>query len=130
MAVLDTSFLIDLMRSNKDAVALLDDLEHKEHALFIPASAAMELWSGALQSNLKEKEKQKVKDLLDTHDFLSLDKNASLRAGEVEAILMKTGSPLQMEDMQIAGIALASGETVVTRDSGYTKVPGLRVLIY
>ena len=58
------------------------------------------------------------------------DEKAAKAAGEIEAQLLSKGTMIQREDAMIAGITIANGETLVTRDSDYAKIPGLRVLKY
>lgn len=130
MAVLDSSFLIDILRNNKKALELLDDLERKEQALFITAPTVMELWEGALQSNILEREKGHVEELLAAMTFLPLDIRASKRTAEIEVDLSRKGVSIEAEDIMIAGIALSNGEMVVTKDTHYTFIVGLRVLKY
>ena len=130
MAVLDTSFLIDLLRGNANAVSFLDDLERKEDNLFITCPSTMELWSGAFQAQLKDKEIKKIEEFLMARTILSFDERAAKRAGEIDAILTQKGTPIDPEDIMIAGIALSRGESVVTGDKDYAKIQGLRVLLY
>lgn len=130
MAVLDSSFLIDIMRAVPEAVALLEELEQKEHALFIPSPAIMELWNGAVQSQIPEQETRKIERLLEQLPLVLLDADAAKRAGEIHAFFSKSRIEISTVDLMIGGIALAHGETVVTRDSDYTRIPGLKVLKY
>jgi tRNA(fMet)-specific endonuclease VapC len=56
------------------------------------------------------------------------DKIAALEFGRVFAKLRRLGRPMQQMDIQIASIALSLGNcTVVTKDSDFTAVPGLKV---
>ncbi len=130
MAILDSSFLIDILRNNKDAVALLDELEEREPSLFITAPSVMELWEGALKHTLPEKEKQDIEALLAATAMLPLDASAAKIAAEIKHELGQKGLPIEIEDVMIAGIARLHAEKVVTRDEHYGRIPGLRVLKY
>lgn len=56
--------------------------------------------------------------------------SAAKRAAEIQVFLEQKGQMIQSEDTMIAACALVRGEKVVTRDSGYTRIPGLVVLKY
>jgi tRNA(fMet)-specific endonuclease VapC len=130
VAVFDTSFLIDIMRNKREAVSVLEELEEKEAALYAPSPAIMELWGGALRSNLPEQEKKKVDALLGALSILPFDAKAAKEAAEIEVTLQRRGAAIQTADVMTAGIALSRGETVVTADSDYARIPGLKVLKY
>ena len=130
MAILDTSFLIDILHSKMEAANLLDELERKEPALFVAAPTVMELWEGALQSRLSEKEKARIDGLLATLKVLYLDVRAAKLAAEIDFDLSRKGTPLELRDVMIGAIAMSNGEAVVTKDSDYARIPGLRVLKY
>jgi len=130
MAVLDTSFLIDLMREKKEAVQLIDELEEFETALFIPAPCVMELWSGAMLAKASVEEKGKVNQLLASFEVLAIGAREAKEAGEIEANLIMRGLEIQPEDVMIAGIARLHGEKLVTADGDYSRIPNLKVLKY
>ncbi len=130
MVVLDTSFLVDILRNAPRAVELLVEIEGKEPAFLVAAPTIMELWEGALDSKVQEKEKARVDALLASVNVLHLDVRAAKRAAELDFELSAKGTPLELSDIMIAAIAMANGETVVTKDSDYARVPGLKVLKY
>jgi predicted nucleic acid-binding protein len=127
MVVLDTSFLVDVLRDKPHAVSLIDDLESRE-PLSVPTPAIIELWEGALKSKIPAQEKRKIDELLAAFRIVDFDLRAAKRAAEVTALLFQM--PIEPEDAMIAGIALAHGETVVTRDAHFARIPGLKVLKY
>lgn len=128
MAVLDTSFLIDLLRGKKEVEGLLDSLEHEE--LVIAAPSIEELWCGALLSAVSEREKKKIHSLCEGLMLGVLDDKSARLAGEIEASLIKKGVQIQVEDCMIAGIAKARNEKIVTRDEHYARIDGVQVLKY
>ncbi len=130
MAVLDTSFLIDILHNQPTAVQQLTELEQTEKDLFITAPTVMELWEGALLCNLPQKEKNKIEALLSSLSELPFDTTSAKRAAEILVYLTKKGQIIETEDIMIAGIAMASGEKVVTKDEHFTRILGLRVLKY
>jgi predicted nucleic acid-binding protein len=127
VAVLDTSFVIDLLRNRRPAVDILSELELRE-GLFVAAPTVMELWEGTLRSKLTQQNKQQVEDFLTAVTVLDFDSGAAKRAAEINAALFH--SPIEAEDAMIAGVALARNERLVTRDKDYARIPGLQLLKY
>ncbi len=130
MVCLDTTFLIDLLKGKEGVRELKESLYRMESSLAVPAPAVMELWLGACLAKASDAEKEKVRELLASLDFLSLDEDSAREAGEIEAGLLLKGSRIQTEDIMIAAIARTNGCKVVTRDAHFTRIPGLRVLKY
>lgn len=130
MVVLDTSFLVDILRNAPRAIELLGEIEGKEPTLLVAAPTVMELWEGALDSKAPEKEKARIDALLASVNVLYFDVRAAKRAAELDFELSRKGTPLELRDVMIAAIAMANGEAVVTKDSDYVRVPGLKVLKY
>ncbi len=127
MAVLETSFLIDILRNRPSAVELLYKLEQRETFL-IASPTVMELWEGALRNRMHENEKSKVENLLSAVAVLNFDVNAAKQAAEINVEL--SHEMIEPEDVMIAAIALSHGEMLVTRDEHFTRIKGLRVLKY
>ncbi|MBI4439890.1 PIN domain-containing protein [Candidatus Woesearchaeota archaeon] len=130
MAVLDSSFLIDILRNKPSAVDLLDDLERKESVLAVAAPSVMEMWEGALLSSIPDREKKRVEELLTHLTVFPLDEAAAKRSAEVEAGLIRQGQQIGGVDIMVAGIALTRGDTLVSGDAHFARIPGLRVLKY
>jgi len=127
MAVLDTSFVVDFLRNRSPAVAILSELELRED-LFVATPTVMELWEGTLRSKLTSQNKKQVNAFLAAVTILDFDIRAAKRAAEISIDL--SHSPLETEDVMIASVALTRGETLVTRDQDYARIPGLRLLKY
>ncbi|MBI2137057.1 PIN domain-containing protein [Candidatus Woesearchaeota archaeon] len=130
MAVLDSTFLIDVFRNEHSAIELLRELERKEGNILVASPTVMELWFGAVKSRLPAKGMLQVEELIASANVLVLDAKAAKHAAEIQFELEKKGSPIQLEDVMIAGIAISNGEAVITRDAGYAQISGLKVLKY
>ncbi len=130
MVCLETTFLVDLLRGKKEVEELKEQLDSTEKALAIASPTIMELWTGALLSHHKERELAKVRELLQSLQILILDEKSAQMTGEIEANLLKNGVTIGTADMMIAGIAQTNGETLVTRDAHFARIPGLRMLKY
>ena len=130
MALLESSFLIDILRNKPNAVQLLHNLERDEPALFVASPTIMELWEGALLSNLAEREKKKINELLFNVTTLPFGAGEAKRAAEIGVELTRRGQKIEPEDIMIAAIAQVHGQKVVTRDEHFVRIPGLMVLKY
>ena len=82
MSVLDSSFLIDILRNEPSAVAMLRRIDGAG-TMLIPAPAIMELWAGALRSNASEEGKQQVERLASSMTVVDFDAVAAKRAAEL-----------------------------------------------
>ncbi|MFA4886714.1 MAG: PIN domain-containing protein [Candidatus Nanoarchaeia archaeon] len=129
MVCLDTSFLVDFLKGKVNFSELTDELERGGVA-FIPAPALMELWLGALLSKVPEEEKERIRTTLAYFPILPLDEETAKESAEIEAELLKKGQIIQTEDIMIAGIARKNNESLLTRDSDFTRISGLKVLTY
>ncbi|MBI2667442.1 PIN domain-containing protein [Candidatus Woesearchaeota archaeon] len=119
--ILDTSFLIDLLRGKDNKVKDRIDRLDKEFIIKGVASISiMELWRGALQS-ANEKEKKDINELLKSLLIFNLDENAAKEAAEIEFELTKNGDIIDLEDIMIAGISKVRNEVLLTRNVKHFK---------
>ena len=129
--ILDTTFLVDLMKGEEAAVARARRIEREATPVRIPAPALFELWRGVHLASRTAEEEGKVVRLLSLYPSAAFDADAAARGGEVDALLLRRGAPLDPEDAMIAGIALARTEPLLTRNvRHFSRVPGLRVESY
>ena len=130
MAVLDTSFLIDIIHNSPVALELLVKLERTELNLFVAAPSVMELWAGVSKGKKSQRKKASVEEFLASLNVLPLNSESAKRSAEIEAELSTKGLIIDTEDMMIAGIAVANGEIIITKDAHYTRISNLKVLKY
>ena len=130
MAILETTILIDNLRGRKTAGDILTELEIRSEPLLVAAPSVMELWEGALEYGAPAREQARVEEFLSNMPVLPLDAAAAKRTAELLFELARKGEPIETEDAMIAGIALCNGQTVITRDAHFARIPGLRVLKY
>lgn len=128
MVVLDSSFLIDIRRNRVKAVQLLSEFEKNNQTLFVAAPTITELWQGALLSNIPESEKRIVTNLLSSLKVLPLGEKEAKSVAELNVNLKN--NPIEVIDLMIAAITLVNGDTLVTRDEHFTRIPGLTILKY
>ena len=125
--ILDTSFLIDLLRGKDNNVKDRIDRLDKEFLIKgVTSISIMELWRGALQST-NEKEKKEINELLKSLLTFNLDENAAKEAAEIESELTKEGDIIDLEDIMIAGISKARNEVLLTRNvKHFKRIKGIK----
>lgn len=129
--ILDTTLLIDLLRGDAKARSAVADLEKQGELLWIPTPALFELWEGVERADRPEKERRKISDVLDDYTVLPFDREHTARAGSLSGALVRRGEMIDPVDAQIAGVALAEGRAVLTRNAKhFHRVPGLAVETY
>lgn len=128
--ILDTSFVVDLMDRQPDAVKKFWALQEQEN-LFVTTPTIFELWSGIVRSSRPEQEKRKVLEVLDSQLILELDEESAEEGGKIDGILISQGLRIEPEDCMIAGIARHHQETVLTRNvKHFGRIKGMVVETY
>ena len=95
--------------------------------LAIPAVVAYEIEVGTLSSGKPESRRRDVQRLFKALMILPFDAHAAEQAARLRYRLERTGEKIGAMDTLMAGIALAFGATLVTRNTReFSKVHGLR----
>lgn len=129
--ILDTSFLIDLMSQQPDAVKKFWELQEQKKSLFIVAPTIFELWSGIAQSSKPETEKKKVMQTVESQIILPFEKESAKEAGKIDGTLCKEGQTIDPEDCMIAGIAKYYDEVILTRNvKHFSRIKGVNIETY
>ncbi len=124
---LDTNTLIYLFKNLGNVGRHVLSVQPSQ--LAIPAIALYELEGGIALSTQPEKRRRQVDTLLQTIRILPFDEKAATRAASVYAELRKLGKPISVSDTLVAGTALATGTTLVTRNfREFQRVKGLQVV--
>lgn len=129
--LVDTSFLIDVLRGHEPALQELARLEKGPETLHIPTVTLFELYRGLAQSPDSIDEEDRIEEVLGSRPTLPLSPEAARKGGRHDGGLAKDGIPIDPEDAMIAGIALAHGMQLVTANADhFERVEGLDVLRY
>ncbi len=129
--ILDTSFILDLMGADEQAIDRYHKFSERNEAVRVCALTIFELWTGIACSSNPDAEKAKVTSALSQFDVIKLSRQSAEKAGEINGALIRAGSRIDPEDAMIAGIALLENETVLTRNvRHFSCVKGLRVESY
>ncbi len=125
---LDTSFLIDLARSHPGAEAKARLFDSVGEALLIPAPVLAEYLDGA--HHVGGEYLSRAVQLIAGLDVVSLDQATAALAGQLRADLRARGNAMAMVDAMIAAIALHFHHVLVTRDTAFSRIPGLTIESY
>lgn len=119
------------MRGKREAIDKLKELEGRGEPLYVPSPTLYELYVGIALSEMPETSKLTLRRRLRNLPTLPLNAKAARLAGLVQGSLMRRGIPVDPIDALIAGIALAHGEAVLTRNSDhFERIPKLKVETY
>lgn len=118
MKVLDTTFLIDVLRGEKETLRILNSKE----PLLTTQINMYEVIRGLF---IRKVTPSKFREIIETFDdvrLLSLDNRAIIKSAEISAQLIKRGTTISDCDCMTAGIALSNGvNTIVTRNAEHFK---------
>jgi predicted nucleic acid-binding protein len=121
MIVADSDVLIDYLRRRQPGAAAVAEALRRGQ-LHTTILNCFELLAGAQSSQPEES----VLALLDSLSILPLDFEAARKATEISRELDRLGVGIGMGDILIAGIVLAQGGTLLTRNRRhFERVPGL-----
>jgi len=89
---------------------------------------AFEIYLGAFRSREAEKNVKQADDLLNSIKVLELNLESSRRSSEILSELIRRGTPIDLRDAIIAGIAIVNGYTLVTRNvEHFRRITGLSI---
>ena len=126
--IADTCFIIDLMRKKEPALKKLAELEKNNDSQYTTSPTVFELAVGVGQSEIPEKEKKKVFQVLSQFSVIEFDLESAWEAGIKLGDLFSKGNPVDPIDAQIAGIALTHDQIVVTRNvKHFTRFSDLKI---
>ncbi|HAB52662.1 MAG TPA: PIN domain nuclease [Ignavibacteriales bacterium] len=133
MKLLDSTFLIDLLRNKKDAYNKLNELSN-EIALFITTISIFELAIGIqLDKNVdKIKKFSELSKFLAAFEVLNLDADSAIVSGKLKGDLISQGEDIDTRDCLIAGIAINNKvDTIITKNKKhFERINGLKVEDY
>lgn len=124
MAVLDTTFLIDLERGSVPAQRRLRILESDSAPLRIPAAVWIEYLAG-----LTVPQKAVARGWLEAGaSFQPVTREIAEEAVRLHGSLARAGSRLSWHDLQVAATASHLREPLVTNDANFRSLSELEIL--
>ncbi|AUX10835.1 PilT domain-containing protein [Halalkaliarchaeum desulfuricum] len=127
----DTSFIIDILYNDPDALAYLDLVEKENRPEKIASITALELYEAVPQVSVPEERRGKILDVLDTRHAVAADETVMRKAGKISGELKSRGEEIDREDCIIGATALLNDEPVLTRNNDhFERIDGLDVETY
>ena len=127
----DTSFIIDLLHNDPDAVAYLELIEKSSRPERIASITLLELYEAVPQLDVPSQRQQRILDVLDTRQTIAADETVMKKAGKISGGLLERGEQIDREDCVIGATALLVDEPVLTRnESHFRRIDGLTVETY
>ena len=128
MFILDTTTVSDYLRGNE---GIIDRLRKTSfHNIYVTSITEYELEYGLLKKpNLRQAYGQQLDLLYRQINHLDFDRNCALFAASIKQQLINAGTPIGIEDVLIAAIALNHNFTVVTSNiKHFGKIEGLEIV--
>lgn len=125
---LDTTLFVDLVRRRPSGVAKLEELDSRRVMKVIPTPVAYEVLSGILQAKSRT-QAALFRGWLDRFHVAPLDLSAAERAASIRVELTQLGRAKATGDVLAAGIALAGGHSLVTRDADFLEISDVTGLV-
>ncbi len=125
VSIVDTCFLIDLIREDPGAMQFAED----EPVLRTTSISAAEFLFGA-KINTRPGILDAARMFLTHFPILPFDTEAAIFYADIAAELRQSGSRISSFDELIAAIALRHDDAIVSRDTHFRAISGLSVLPY
>ncbi len=125
MSVVDTCFLIDLIREDPGAIRFAE-----EAPLLSTTSISAAGFLYGAQIRMKPGVIEAARAFLAHFPVLPFDSDAAALYAEIAAGLRDSGNRVSSFDELIAATVLRHGEEIVSRDTHFSAIPGLLVVAY
>ena len=123
---LDTDFLVALLRNHPEAVKRAEEYDSTGAEVSTTSMNSFEIYLGAFRSREAAKNIKQADDLLKSIKVLDLTLENSRRSSEILSELLQGGTPIDLRDVIIAGIAIVGGYALVTRNiEHFGRITGL-----
>lgn len=125
MTIVDTCYLIDLMKGDRDA----EGITRLHNPLSTTSVSSAEFLHGAKKSGKKDVYAVSEK-FLRFFPVLPFDAESAVIYAELAHTLSGSGRHISTFDELIAAIALRNNEPLVTRDRNFSAIDGLEIISY
>jgi len=118
---LDSTLFIDVARRRPNALRKIEELDSRSDVKVIPTPVVYEILYGILESRSKT-QASLFRGWVSRFHVADLDLHSAERAASVRTELSRLGTVKGTADVLTAGIALAGGHTLVSRDSDFQRI--------
>mgnify|MGYP000524700550 CR=1 FL=1 len=136
MYLLDTSYLIDLIRGKPEAIKLAKRIEDEKAYVAISVVTVHEYLLGVFLSYWREEKKLKemlkrAEAELSRFDILPYTVEIARKTAEILAHLFRKGESLGLSNVIVAATAITYRLKLVTRNARhFSRIPGLEIVTY
>jgi len=131
MVCLDTSFIVDILRGNKESELFLEELDMRGDDIKLVAPSIMEVISGANLRTDPIQERDKINEMMSSFNVLVLDEKSAVVAGDIESDLIMSGEMIPALDIMIGAVVRENDEVLVTRNAKhFERIEGLKIELY
>lgn len=129
--ILDTTFLVDLMRGEDAAVEREMELESRGRTQSLASITVAELTFGVERSDRPGEEKRRIARVMEDRPVHAADAGVMRTTGRIRGRLANDGTPIGVSDAIVAATARTTDETVLTRNvDDFEPVGGVEVETY
>ncbi len=115
MKILDTDFLIALLRGDKNTENLMEKLGGEGNYATTVVNV-FEVLIGAYRARTEKSARDKILNFVRSIDVVELDSEVAYQAAKIQAALMDKGELLEARDVLVAAIASKYNASIVTRN--------------
>lgn len=124
--IVDTTFLIDLLRNVPSTVSRLKELEKQNEPIITTTITVFEVWKGTDAEDAQKV--NRILEMLNSIRVLPLDFKSAVEAGSIDRELSRKGISIDPEDSMIAGIAKVNNDSILTRNTKhFERIEGLSI---
>jgi Predicted nucleic acid-binding protein, contains PIN domain len=121
--LIDTNVIIKLLNGDTKTIELFDSIEN----IMVSIITAGELLYGAYKSSKVKENLEIFNEFLSEYPLLPIDENISAIYGQLKANLVKQGINIPENDLWIAATAKSNDLYLVTYDTHFTNIDGLKL---
>ena len=125
--ILDTDFLIALLRKDKEALQFLESLVQQDIDLWITHVNLWELYQGVFNSQRISENLADVEELISYFGLLGFTKESDKRFGMLISERRIKEKPIGVMDTILASLALEFNKTLITRNTKHFEVTGVSI---
>jgi tRNA(fMet)-specific endonuclease VapC len=126
--ILDTDFLIKILRNDKIAKDHLEKLLSEPNDIFITHVTLWELYQGVYKSSKIENNLKETEELIEYLDVLPFTQSVAKKFGFLINDLNKKGTPIGVMDTLIASVALVYNLPLVTKNRAHFDKTGIMII--
>lgn len=127
----DTTFIIDVLRGDSDAVTLVELLDKENRPQKLSSVTVFELYEGVGRDSTADAKAERIHQVVDSKPIVDATVPIMRKAGKLSGELITRGNRIDREDCIIAATALLHDEAVLTRNvEHFSRIDGLEVRSY